>query len=66
MPDSLVETNRAHSDSECRKTKIRGRSILLLPNKSFSSREKITEICNRNSVVCIFVPAILKRNISSF
>lgn len=60
VPDSIVETNRAHSDSEYRKTKEQDRNILLLPNKSFSNKDKGTEICNRNSVICVLVPPILK------
>lgn len=66
VPDSIVETNHAHSDSECRKTKKQDRNILLVPNTSFANKEKGTEICNRNSVICVSVPPILKRNISSF
>lgn len=66
VPVSIMETNRANSDSKCRKTKKQDRNILLLPNKSFSNKEKGTETSNRNSVIGILVPPILKRNISSF
>lgn len=52
VPDSIVETNRAHSDSgaekQSNKREITFCSQKNFPKKSFTNKENRTKISNRN------------------